>query len=302
MPTPAPQERLDQLRLAMGQAARALQAELCAALERLDGLGRFRSDAWERPGGGGGLSRVLEEGAVLEKAGVNVSEVWGEVPPALASRVQGAGGTFAAVGLSAVIHPQSPLVPTAHANIRFLHRGGAGWFGGGADLTPHYLFEEDARHFHAVLRDACEQHEAGSYVRHKRTADDYFYLRHRGERRGVGGIFFEDLGGDLERELAFAQAVGRAFLAAYLPIVERRKDLPWGEAERRWQEVRRGRYVEFNLLFDRGTTFGLETGGRTESILMSLPPRVRWAYDHHPSPGSREAALVEVLRTPREWA
>jgi coproporphyrinogen III oxidase len=185
--------------------------------------------------------------------------------------------------------------------VRFLRRGDAGWFGGGADLTPCYLFEEDCRHFHAVLRDACERHEPGSHARHKRAADDYFHLPHRGERRGVGGIFFDDLGGDLDRAFAFAADVGGAFLDAYLPIVARRKDLPHGEAERRWQEIRRGRYAEFNLVHDRGTVFGLETAGRVESILMSLPPRVRWPYDFRPEPGSLEAALLDVLRAPRDW-
>jgi coproporphyrinogen III oxidase len=286
----------------MAAAVHALQDEICAALEAVDGQARFRSDRWERPGGGGGVTRVLADGEVLEKAGVNVSEVSGDLPAALGARVQGEGGEFAAVGLSIVVHPRSPMVPTAHANVRYLRRGDAAWFGGGADLTPYYLFEEDCVHFHRVLRDACERYEPGSYARHKRTADEYFFLKHRGEHRGVGGIFFEDLGGDLDRELAFAKDVGRAFLAAYVPIVERRRALPHGAAERRWQEIRRGRYVEFNLVWDRGTVFGLETAGRTESILMSLPPAVRWVYDHQPAPGSREAALVEVLRSPRDWA
>ncbi|BDG06880.1 oxygen-dependent coproporphyrinogen oxidase [Anaeromyxobacter oryzae] len=302
MPTSAPPELLDRLRLGMAEAVRALQDEICAALERIDGRGRFARDAWDRPGGGGGVSRVLQDGAVFEKAGVNVSDVHGELAPDLARKVQGEGAAFAAVGLSVVVHPVSPMVPTAHANVRFLRRGAAGWFGGGADLTPYYLFEEDCRHFHEALRDACEQHEPGSYARHKRTADAYFLVRHRGEHRGVGGIFYEDLGGDLVRELELSRAVGRAFLDAYLPVVERRKDLPYGDAERRWQEIRRGRYVEFNLVHDRGTVFGLETGGRIESILMSLPPRVRWVYDDHPAPGSREAALLDVLRKPRDWA
>jgi coproporphyrinogen III oxidase len=302
MPTPAPPALLDRLYEEMASAVRGLQAESCAALEALDGSARFRVDAWDRPGGGGGRSAVLEDGATLEKAGVNVSTVHGEVPERLARRVQGAGGAFAATGLSIVVHPLSPLVPTAHANVRFIRRGDAAWFGGGADLTPHYLFEEDCRHFHGVLREVCEAHAPGSYARHKAAADAYFFLPHRGEHRGIGGIFYEDLGGDLDAELAFSVAVARSFLAAYLPIVARRKDLPSSAAERRWQEIRRGRYAEFNLVHDRGTVFGLETGGRTESVLMSLPPRVRWVYDHHPAPGSREAALLEVLRRPRDWA
>jgi coproporphyrinogen III oxidase len=302
VPTRARPEVLDRIRSQMATAVRSLQDEVCSALEAADGAARFRSDPWERPGGGGGVTRVLQDGAVLEKAGVNVSEVFGAMPPALGARVQGEGGEFAAVGLSVVVHPRSPMIPTAHANIRFLRRGDTAWFGGGSDLTPYYLFEEDCRDFHRVLRDACERYAPGSYARHKRAADDYFFLKHRGEHRGVGGIFFEDLGGDLEGELAFAKDVARAFVAAYVPIVERRRSLPYGDAERGWQEIRRGRYVEFNLVWDRGTVFGLETSGRTESILMSLPPRVRWVYDHQPAPDSPEAALVEVLRTPRDWA
>ncbi len=285
----------------MAAATRAVQADMCGSFERLDGRARFSSDPWERSGGGGGLTRVLEGGAVLEKAGVNASRVHGQVPAGLAQRVAGQGGTFAAAGLSGIVHPQNPFAPTAHANIRLVRRGDAAWFGGGADLTPHYLFEEDCREFHRALRRACERHLPGSYARHKRTADEYFFLRHRGEHRGVGGIFYEDLGGDLEGELRFSVEVARAFLEAYLAVLGRRKDLPHGEVERRWQEVRRGRYVEFNLLHDRGTVFGLESGGRTESILVSLPPRVRWEYQHEPEPGSREAALLDVLRAPRDW-
>ncbi len=301
MPTTAPPELLDRLMQEMVSATRALQGEMCAAFERVDGRARFSSDAWERPGGGGGLTRVLEGGAALEKAGVNVSHVHGRMPAGLERRVAGEGGAFVAAGLSVIVHPQNPLAPTAHANIRLVRRGDAAWFGGGADLTPYYLFEEDCREFHRALRSASERHLPGSYARHKRTADEYFFLRHRGEHRGVGGIFYEDLGGDLEGELRFSVEVARAFLEAYLSVLERRKDLPHGEAERRWQEVRRGRYVEFNLLHDRGTVFGLESGGRTESILVSLPPRVRWHYQHQPGPGTREAALLEVLRSPREW-
>jgi coproporphyrinogen III oxidase len=297
----APRERLDRIHAAMAATAAALQAEICAALERIDGSRRFSRDAWERPGGGGGVARVLQDGAVLEKAGVNVSNVHGAVSPELAKRLGGAGEDFAATGLSVVVHPRNPFAPTAHANVRFLRRGGTGWFGGGSDLTPHYLFEEDCRHFHGVFREVCERH-GQSYARHKKAADDYFHLRHRREHRGVGGIFFDGLVGDLDAGLRFAEDVGRAFLAAYLPVLERRKDLPYGEAERRWQEIRRGRYVEFNLVYDRGTLFGLETSGRIESILMSLPPAVRWTYDHSPAPGSREEALLEVLRSPREWA
>ena len=292
----------DVIRADLARYLAALQEDVCGALERLDGAARFGRDAWDRPGGGGGLTRVLQDGAVLEKAGVSFSHVHGELPEAFARRLSGEGRAFAAVGLSLVLHPRSPLVPTTHANVRFIVQGGKVWFGGGADLTPYYLFEEDAAHFHRVLRAACERHDPSYYPRFKERCDRYFHLPHRGEARGVGGIFFEDMGGDPERELAFAKDFAAAFLPAWLPIAERRRGLPYGEAQRAWQEIRRGRYVEFNLLHDRGTVFGLETGGRTESILMSLPPRVRWVYDHRPAAGSEEARLLEVLRKPREWA
>jgi coproporphyrinogen III oxidase len=301
MPTRASPAELVRVHAAMAAAVAALQADICAALERVDGAARFGADAWDRPGGGGGLTRVLQEGAVFEKAGVNVSDVHGVLSGDLARRLGGEGEPFGATGISIVVHPRSPYVPTAHANVRFLRRGDLGWFGGGADLTPYYLFDDDCRHFHAVLRGACERH-GQPHAAHKRAADDYFFLRHRGEHRGVGGLFFDDLGGELDATRAFAEDVARSFLDAYLPIVERRRDLPFGDRERRWQEARRGRYVEFNLLLDRGTAFGLETSGRVESILMSLPPAVRWPYDARPEPGSREAALLDVLRAPRDWA
>ncbi len=279
----------------------ALQADICAALEAADGSARFRRDGWERPGGGGGVTCVLSDGRLLERAGVNAADVHGELDPAFARRLQGEGRAFAAVGLSLVLHPRSPMVPATHANLRFIVQGEKAWFGGGADLTPYYLFEEDATHFHETLEAVCDRHDPGWYSQFKKACDDYFLLRHRGERRGIGGIFFENMGGDPRRELAFVMDFGRSFLPAYLPIVERRRALPWGERERGWQEIRRGRYVEFNLLYDRGTVFGLETGGRVESILMSLPPRARWVYDHQPEAGSREARLLDVLRSPREW-
>ncbi len=295
-------ELIARIHLETARLAASWQSEICAALDRLDGAAGFGAQLWERAGGGGGLSRVLEGGAVLEKAGVNVSDVHGALGASLSARLPGDGGGFAAAGLSVVIHPASPLVPAAHMNVRFLARGGAGWFGGGADLTPCYLFEEDCAHFHRALKDLCDRHVPGRHAALKRGADEYFFLPHRGEHRGVGGIFFDDLGGDLDRALAFVSELPRAFLAAWLPIAERRKDLPYGEPERRWQEIRRGRSVEFNLVLDRGTAFGLETGGRTESVLMSLPPRARWPYDFRPEPGSGEAALLEVLRRPRDWA
>jgi coproporphyrinogen III oxidase len=291
----------ERIRLELDAFLRGLQEEICAALERLDGPGRFGRDAWERPGGGGGLTRVLEGGAVLEKAGVGFSHVHGELSEKFAQRLHGEGRTFAAVGLSLVLHPRSPRVPTTHANFRFIVQGERAWFGGGSDLTPYYLDEQDARHFHGTFKAACDRHDPAFYPRFKVACDRYFFLPHRGEARGLGGIFFEDMGGDLEAERRFLEDCARSFLPAWLPIAERRRDEPYGEAEREWQEIRRGRYVEFNLVHDRGTVFGLETGGRTESILMSLPPRVRWVYDHHPAEGSAEARLIEVLRTPRDW-
>jgi len=286
-----------------------LQDEICGALEAIDGEGRFREDRWERPGGGGGRSRVLEEGAVLEKAGVNVSAVWGEVPEAVKPQMPGDGDTFFATGISLVLHPRNPHAPTTHANFRYLERGAVGWFGGGADLTPYVLYEDDARHFHATLAAACEvgppEAPGARYQRFKAWCDRYFWNTHREEARGVGGLFFDHLlpseAASMEALEAFWRSVGAAFLPAYVPILERRKDMAHDEALRRWQLVRRGRYVEFNLLHDRGTKFGLQTNGRVESILMSLPPLVRWDYDVQPAPGSPEAALIEVLRRPRAW-
>ena len=281
---------------------RAQQEALCTALEALDGGARFGRDAWERPGGGGGLTRVLEGGRLLEKAGVNFSDVDGQLSEAFAARLPGTGRAFMACGLSIVLHPVSPLVPVTHANVRFIAHGERAWFGGGADLTPAYLFDEDAAHFHAVLKAACDRLDPAWYPRFKEACDAYFFLRHRAEGRGVGGLFFEDPGGPLERQRSLAEGLVEAFLPAWAPIAERRRHLAYGEREREWQELRRGRYVEYNLLHDRGTAFGLETGGRVESILMSLPPQVRWGYAREPAPGSQEARLVEVLRAPRRWA
>jgi coproporphyrinogen III oxidase len=282
---------------------RSLQDRICGALEALDGAACFREDAWRREGGGGGRTRVLADGAVFEKAGVNFSDVFGQMSPEFAKQVPGAGLDFTAAGISLVLHPRNPLVPTVHANFRFLTKGEKQWFGGGADLTPYYPFREDVIHFHRTWRDVCAHHaELVDYPRLKKWCDDYFYLPHRGEPRGVGGIFFDYLEGDLERVFAFVRDCGDAFLGAYLPSAERRKDLPYGERERAFQEFRRGRYVEFNLIYDRGTLFGLKTGGRTESILMSLPPVARWLYDFHPEPGSREAELYDVYLKPRDWA
>ena len=279
-----------------------LQDRIVVALEALDG-GRFREDAWRREGGGGGRSRVLTDGGVFEKAGVNFSDVHGQMSEEFARQVPGEGRDFTACGVSLVLHPRSPLVPTVHANFRFLTKGERRWFGGGADLTPYYPFREDVIHFHRTLRDACVRHQPLiDYPRLKKWCDEYFFLPHRNEPRGVGGIFFDYLEGDVERLFDFVRDCGDAFLPAYLPIAERRRNEPYTERERFFQEVRRGRYAEFNLVYDRGTLFGLRTGGRTESILMSLPPVVRWLYDYHPEPGTREAELYEVYLKPRDWA
>jgi coproporphyrinogen III oxidase len=276
-----------------------LQARIVEALEALDGK-RFRSDAWQRPEGGGGLTRILEDGGVFERGGVNLSRVQGrELPPsASASRPQLAGRPYEAMGVSLVLHPRNPYVPTVHFNTRYFcttDEEPAWWFGGGMDLTPYYGFEEDARHFHAACRDAVGEH----YPRFKQWCDQYFHLRHRGEPRGIGGIFFDDLAGPSAFDLV--KSVGERFLDAYLPIVERRKQHPYGERESAFQAYRRGRYVEFNLVYDRGTLFGLQSGGRAESILMSLPPRAQWRYDWRPEPGSAEARLYSDFLKPRDW-
>ena len=287
-----------------------LQDRICAALEAEDGTGRFREDSWERPEGGGGRSRVLTDGAVLEQAGVGFSHVHGPgLPPsATAQRPELAGRSFEALGVSLVFHPRNPYIPTTHMNVRFFQADKPGaepvwWFGGGFDLTPYYGFEEDAVHWHRTARTACEPFGPEVYPRFKTWCDDYFYLKHRGEPRGIGGLFFDDLNaGGFERCFALQQSVGDHFLSAYLPILRRRKDTPYGERERDFQLYRRGRYVEFNLVWDRGTLFGLQTGGRTESILMSLPPLVRWRYNWQPEPGSPEARLSEEFLRPRDWA
>jgi coproporphyrinogen III oxidase len=280
-----------------------LQTRICDGLEAADGQGTFGRDRWERPGGGGGLTRVMTGGAVFEKAGVNVSAVHGQLKPEFAASLPGDGLAFFATGVSLVLHPKSPRVPTVHANFRCLRRGGAFWFGGGADLTPYYPYREDVVHFHRVWRRTCERHaHVVDYRRLKRWCDDYFFLAHRGEPRGVGGIFFDNLEGDWDTLFAFVRDCAEAFLDAYRPVVERRKDEPYTDRQRAFQEFRRGRYVEFNLLYDRGTLFGLKTGGRVESILMSLPPVVRWEYDYRAEPGSREAELYEYYLKPRDWA
>jgi coproporphyrinogen III oxidase len=279
---------------------REVQDRISTALETLDGAARFREDSWERPGGGGGRTRVLENGALFEKAGVNWSDVHGELSEEVARSMPGEGRSFRATGISLVLHPATPMVPTVHANFRCFERPTAAWFGGGADLTPYYPQREDVIHFHRTLKAACDRHDPAYYPRFKKQCDDYFYLPHRGEMRGVGGIFFDYLGSDLEATFAFVRDAANAFLPAYVPIAERRRADPWGEREREFQLVRRGRYVEFNLLYDRGTVFGLRTGGRIESILMSLPTLASWRYMYAPDPGSREAELAAYLR-PTDW-
>ncbi|BEV73106.1 MULTISPECIES: oxygen-dependent coproporphyrinogen oxidase [unclassified Paludibacterium] len=286
-----------------------LQNRICQALEQADGGARFERDSWQRAEGGGGESRVLSQGKVFEQAGVNFSHVAGnKLPPsATAHRPELVGCRFQAMGVSLVIHPHNPYVPTSHANVRFFiaERDDAEpvwWFGGGFDLTPYYGFEEDAVHWHTVARDLCQPFGSEVYPAYKKWCDDYFYLKHRQEARGIGGLFFDDLNeGGFERCFALMQAVGNGYLDAYLPIVERRKRTPWSERERQFQLYRRGRYVEFNLVWDRGTLFGLQSGGRTESILMSMPPLVRWEYGYQPEPGSPEAALYQHFLPVRDW-
>ena len=281
----------------------ALQERIVSALESLDG-GSFKRDPWQRPEGGGGITRVIEEGNVFERGGVNLSRVSGtQLPPAAsAARPQLAGQPWEAMGVSVVLHPRNPYCPTAHLNVRFFSAGGTWWFGGGMDLTPYYGFEDDARHFHGRCRQALEPFSGDYYARFKLGCDQYFQLRHRNEPRGIGGIFFDDFAErDFDFSFGLACAVGDAFLPAYVPIVERRKDTPFGERERSFQLYRRGRYVEFNLVYDRGTLFGLQSGGRTESILMSLPPLAAWRYDWKPEPGSAEEKLYSDFLRPRDW-
>jgi len=286
-----------------------LQDRIMDALLGMDPQAGTTRDTWERESGGGGVSRVLEDGQVFEKGGVNFSDVHGEnLPPsATATRPELAGAGFRAMGVSLVIHPRNPFVPTTHMNVRFFHakKGEveAWWFGGGFDLTPYYGFEEDAVHWHRVARDACDPFGADLHPRFKKWCDEYFFINHRRESRGIGGLFFDDLQleGSFAKSLEFLQSVGDHFLEAYLPVVERRMGHPWDDSHRQFQLYRRGRYVEFNLVQDRGTIFGLQSGGRTESILMSLPPLVRWIYNWEPNPGSPEATLYEIFLKPQDW-
>jgi coproporphyrinogen III oxidase len=287
----------------------SLQETICQQLAAADGKAQFAEDEWVREEGGGGRSRVLTQGAVFEQAGVNFSHVHGATLPASATahRPELAGRSFQAMGVSLVIHPLSPYIPTSHANVRFFIAEKAGeapvwWFGGGFDLTPFYGFEEDARHWHLTAQQLCQPFGEDVYPQYKKWCDDYFFIKHRNEARGIGGLFFDDLNTpDFNHCFAFMQAVGNGFTEAYLPIVEKRKSMAWGERERQFQLYRRGRYVEFNLVWDRGTLFGLQTGGRTESILMSMPPLVRWEYNFQPETDSPEAALYRDFLPVRDW-
>lgn len=288
-----------------------LQDKITSTLETVDGKAKFREDIWERQEGGGGRTRVIKTGNVFEKGGVNISGVHGKLPKSMQNYFNVGDVDFFACGLSLVLHPKNPMVPTVHANWRYFEMYNENydivdqWFGGGQDLTPYYLFEEDAKHFHQICKNACDRHNANFYQEYKKRCDEYFYNAHRAEGRGIGGLFFdyckesEDM--SMQQWYNFVTDVGDSFLNAYIPIVEKRKDLEYTQEHRKWQEIRRGRYVEFNLVHDKGTLFGLRTNGRIESILMSLPPHVQWVYNHQPKSGSEEEKLIEVLKNPKEW-
>uniref|UniRef100_A0A7S2ZPF4 coproporphyrinogen oxidase n=1 Tax=Rhodosorus marinus TaxID=101924 RepID=A0A7S2ZPF4_9RHOD len=294
---------------------RKAQDDLCKAIEEVDGEGTFIEDAWVRENGGGGISRVLQKGKVFEKAGINISVVYGEMPPEAVKAASDRGVTrdagykdgevvpFFACGISSVMHPRNPMAPTVHFNYRYFETdSGLYWFGGGTDLTPSYLYEEDAKHFHQTLKDVCDRHDEAYYPKFKKWCDDYFLIKHRGERRGIGGIFFDDLNeGDQDAIFAFSTDLANNVANAYVPIVNKRKDEPFTEEQKQWQQMRRGRYVEFNLVYDRGTIFGLKTGGRIESILMSLPETATWLYNFHPEEGTWEAKTLEVMKNPPDW-
>ena len=288
-----------------------LQDSITSKIEEVDGLAKFEEDIWQRQEGGGGRTRVIENGAIFEKGGVNISAVHGELPEVLRKQFNADEGTFFACGLSLVLHPINPMIPTVHANWRYFEMYDTTgemvtqWFGGGQDLTPYYLFDEDAIHFHTVCKNVCDSYSPDFYSTFKKNCDDYFWNAHREEARGVGGLFFDYLKATnsftiLDR-YNFVTAVGASFLESYLPIVQKRKDIPFTISQKDWQEIRRGRYVEFNLVHDRGTLFGLKTNGRIESILMSLPPVVQWKYNHHPEKESEEERLIAVLTNPKEW-
>ncbi|MCM8569576.1 oxygen-dependent coproporphyrinogen oxidase [Gramella jeungdoensis] len=288
-----------------------LQDKITSKLEEIDGKAKFQEDIWKREEGGGGRTRVIEDGNVFEKGGVNISAVYGPLAPAMQKYFNVGDVDFFACGLSLVIHPRNPMVPTVHANWRYFEMYDKTgkvidqWFGGGQDLTPYYLFEEDAEHFHKVCKKACDPHGFSLYSDYKKKCDEYFWNAHRDEARGIGGLFFDYLKEDshmkIENWYDFVTEIGDSFLEAYVPIVKKRKDLDYTRENRNWQEIRRGRYVEFNLVHDKGTLFGLKTNGRIESILMSLPPHVQWRYDHHPEPGSEEEKLLKVLEKPVDW-
>jgi len=282
---------------------RRFQSEFVAAIEGLDGDAVFGSDVWTRPQGGGGETRILSGGHHIEKAAVNFSSVWGATPPNLSDRMADAADHFHATGVSIIVHPRNPYAPTFHANIRYFETDtGACWFGGGADLTPYYLFEEDARHFHTALKECCARHPTADHAAWKSACDEYFHLSHRGEARGIGGLFFDHLTDDPDQVWDFQMDLASILPEAYVPILDRRVGTPWGDRQAEWHRIRRGRYVEFNLVWDRGTRFGLETGGRTESILASMPPAAEWRYSHEPDPGTPEADLLAMLRGPaRAW-
>ncbi|MEP3372776.1 MAG: oxygen-dependent coproporphyrinogen oxidase [Maribacter dokdonensis] len=288
-----------------------LQDTITAKLEEVDGKSTFQEDIWKRPEGGGGRTRVIENGAVFEKGGVNISGVHGELPDSMKAYFKVKEGNFFACGLSLVLHPKNPMVPTVHANWRYFELYDEQgeivdqWFGGGQDLTPYYLFDEDAVHFHQVCKTACDKHQPTFYDTYKKRCDEYFWNTHRNEARGLGGLFFDYCKATPEMNMQqwydFVTEVGNSFLSCYVPIVIKRKDLDYTKEQRDWQEIRRGRYVEFNLVHDKGTLFGLKTNGRIESILMSLPPHVQWRYDHQPEKGSEEERLLHVLKAPKAW-
>jgi coproporphyrinogen III oxidase len=290
---------------------RSLQDKICSALESVDGKATFKEELWTREGGGGGRTRVIENGNVFEKGGVNISEVYGTLPDSMVQYLKVNHNQFFACGISLVIHPYNPFAPTVHANYRYFELYDESgnvvdlWCAGGADLTPYYLFEEDAVHFHMVQKQVCEQFDTSYYPKYKKACDEYFHNHHRGEARGIGGLFFDYLRETTEKPAQhwfdFTTSVGNVFLDAYLPIVKRRMDTPFTSEQKHWQEIRRGRYVEFNLIHDKGTLFGLKTNGRIESILMSLPPTVRWEYNYQPKPNTPESKLLEVLVQPKDW-
>lgn len=288
-----------------------LQNSITSTLEKIDGKAKFKEDIWQREEGGGGKTRVIEDGAIFEKGGVNISAVHGELPEVLRNQFGVKEGNFFACGLSLVLHPKNPFVPTVHANWRYFEMYNSQgeivtqWFGGGQDLTPYYLFDEDAAHFHQVCKNACDKHHADFYLKFKKQCDDYFWNAHRNEARGIGGLFFDYLKEtdqfSLENRFDFVTEIGNSFLESYVPIVEKRRNFTYNQQQKDWQEIRRGRYVEFNLVHDKGTLFGLKTNGRIESILMSLPPKVQWKYDVHPEENSQEAKLISVLKNPKNW-